>query len=326
MVEVYPSRALKGKTRGLLGDDDGNPENDLVTSAGATLPDPPDRARLYGAFADTWRVTDAASLLPYPAGTNTATFTDRTFPAKPVTVDDLDPGRRAAAREACRESAITDPVALDDCTVDVALSGQPAFATAAATADDRIGPATRPTPAPIVVHAGGTLHDGEQASGTLAAGQEDTYQLDVGSAPAVYLVDVNGQVTPDVEPPTDSDTPAFIYTTNYLYALAAGQSYTVHVKRSEGATGPYSFTVVAAKEKYMPLPLGQTVNGNLEKPGRADIYRFTAPKDGQLLLEDGIGCDLSAGYTEDQPRVRIYSPNPLCAGNLGLAIGPVTAG
>lgn len=332
IVEIYPSQTLKGKTRGLLGDDDGNSENDLVTGTGATLPIPPDTGRLYGAFADTWRVTDAASLLPYPAGTTTATFTDRTFPSKPVTVDDLDPGRRATAKAACQESGIGDQPALDDCIMDVALSGQPEFATGAAVADDRIGTASRPVVPPVVVRPGGTLHDGEVASGVLAAGQEDTYRVDAGSAPAMYLVDIdhtNGDsgkasLNPWIDPPSDSDTPAFIYTTNYLYALKPGVSYTVHVTRTDGDTGPYSFRLVTAKEKRMQLSLGEVTDGNLEQPGRADIYSFTAPAKGHLYLEGGIGCDLSAGVADDAPRVRVYTPSSVCWNDLPIA--PVEAG
>ncbi|NUR61631.1 MAG: VWD domain-containing protein [Catenulispora sp.] len=320
-VEVYPSPALHGKTRGLLGDDDANPENDLVTSAGATLPTPPDAGRLYGAFADGWRVTDATSLLPYPAGTNTATFTDRTFPAKPATVADLDPGRRGAAEAVCRELGIVDSESFADCVVDVALSGQPAFATGAGAADDQIGPATRPPAPPVVVKPGGALHDGDVAEGAVSTGgQVDTYRLDVGSAPAVYLVDVQHlkgnsdrpTLTLVVDGPDASNAPAFIYTTTYLFPLVQGGAYTLHVSRTDGDTGPYSFRLVTAKEKRMPLALGQATNGNLEQPGRADIYSFVAPTTGHLYLRDGIGCDLSAGVADDAPRVRVFTPYPVC--------------
>ncbi|GAA2047436.1 hypothetical protein GCM10009839_60720 [Catenulispora yoronensis] len=78
-----------------------------ASRAGAPLPANPTREQLYGAFADTWRVTAATSILPYPPGTGTAAFTDKAFPDKLLTVADLDPARSTRSRSAAATATST---------------------------------------------------------------------------------------------------------------------------------------------------------------------------------------------------------------------------
>lgn len=171
-IIVFPPQRMKGAgtLHGLLGTFSGDPATDLVTGTGAIVSAQPSREQLYGTFADSWRVTDATSLLPYPPGTNTATFTDKSFPDKVETVADLDPGPRDAARRLCASLGLTDRAAQDACVIDLLLTGQPAFALSASTTEQRIGTSARPatTPPPTgPVHPGGTLHDGDTAAGTI---------------------------------------------------------------------------------------------------------------------------------------------------------------
>jgi len=117
-----------GSLEGLFGDFDGDSSDDIRPRGGQPIPRPT-FADLYPTFADSWRVTSEASLFTYEPGTGPDTFTDRTFPDREVTLDEL-PGR-AAAEALCRRRGVVDPAALAACTFDVAITGQADFAIAA---------------------------------------------------------------------------------------------------------------------------------------------------------------------------------------------------
>jgi hypothetical protein len=120
----------QGLTSGLLGDFDGDRDNDLVPRDGGTPLADPTFDELYPAFADSWRITDVESLFTYPTGLGTADFTDLTMPERQVTAADLP--NRSAAEIVCRRAGVTDPQLLEDCVLDVGLTGQAAFAESAA--------------------------------------------------------------------------------------------------------------------------------------------------------------------------------------------------
>lgn len=129
-VRVRPADGLVPE--GLLGDRDGDPADDLATPDGPLDATAPTADDLYGRFAEAWRVTDATSLLPYRGGETTATFTDRSFPAAPATLDDVSVARAIAARILCREAGVVAGDALGACVLDVALTGDEDFARGAA--------------------------------------------------------------------------------------------------------------------------------------------------------------------------------------------------
>ncbi|RQX44353.1 hypothetical protein DLJ57_14705, partial [Micromonospora chalcea] len=128
LVRLAETRA--GKVRGLLGDFDGDPADDIAPASGAPLAQPVPFGKLYPAYADSWRIAADRSLLHYDDGQDTGTFTDRAFPEREVTVADLDPARRAAAEQVCRWAGVTAPAQLAECVFDVAVSGRPEFAVA----------------------------------------------------------------------------------------------------------------------------------------------------------------------------------------------------
>ncbi|NUR29416.1 MAG: VWD domain-containing protein, partial [Catenulispora sp.] len=325
-IAVYPPAALRDRTQGLLGDFDGDPDTELVYKDGGILPEHPSRHELYGTFADGWRLTDATSLLPYPPGTKTSTFTDRFFPEKLMTVADLDPAQAAAARQLCQAFRITDRVALDDCTLDVAVTGQPAFAVSAVATDRQAGPEHRPAVGGIA--PGGTIHDGSVVAGDIAApGQVDVYHLAVGTATVLRLADETGDVgtsgrstltiTADGHP-DGSTAPGFWYTTpDHQFRLAPGGTYTLKVSRTDGDTGPYRFVAATAKEHRIPITLGTSgqtgtsVSGDLESRGRVDIYTFEAPEDGWIQAVGGAPKTFSMGVDEDSEQPTVYTSYPL---------------
>nr|WP_146218396.1 VWD domain-containing protein [Micromonospora acroterricola] len=131
-VSVTAPTGRAGKLEGLLGDHDGDPGDDLTVRNGGRLAQPPTFDALHPGFADSWRVEGQRSLFDYEPGQTTDTFTDRRFPHRLLTVGDLP--NRATAELVCRRAGVTDPAVLADCVLDVALTGQVAFATDAARA------------------------------------------------------------------------------------------------------------------------------------------------------------------------------------------------
>ena len=64
---------------GLLGTNDGSTSNLLVLRDGTVLPGTITAAMLYGAYANSWRITPNESLFTYNTGENTYTFNDPNF-------------------------------------------------------------------------------------------------------------------------------------------------------------------------------------------------------------------------------------------------------
>ena len=98
---------------------------------GAALPKAVGRpdfyAMLYQRFADAWRVTDTTTLFDYDPGMDTASYTIRDYPSPPkvASLDELDPAKAAAARATC--ASVTDAALQDQCTFDVAVTGDAGY-------------------------------------------------------------------------------------------------------------------------------------------------------------------------------------------------------
>lgn len=154
-----------GSVSGLLGNADGIASNDFRLRDGTQLDANASIATLYTTFADSWRITDATSLFSYAPGETTATFTDRSFPSSTVTLADLDPAVRAAAEQTARDAGLT-PGTLDfnNAVLDVALTGNAEFATAAAAMPPLLPGA--PTVA-LVADTGVSSGDGVTANAAL---------------------------------------------------------------------------------------------------------------------------------------------------------------
>ncbi|MEM6532884.1 MAG: VWD domain-containing protein [Myxococcota bacterium] len=127
-VRVRLPETRAGRMEGLLGDFDGDPENDLRTASGVLLGRPVDWEELTGRFADSWRVTTATSLFDYDQGQSPDTFVIEGYPDRPITVADLPIQNRSDAETTCQAAGITNPIAFDDCVIDVACTNDDGFA------------------------------------------------------------------------------------------------------------------------------------------------------------------------------------------------------
>lgn len=154
-ITPYLPPALAGQVSGLVGNGDGDPADDLAVRNGAVLSQPLSSSTLYGPYADSWRITQEESLFNYGTGESTVTFTDLSFPASVITLADLDPTERDAARNQCEASGIVISTLLDACTLDVALTGSSSMIEGSAAA-----------PTPISAMQGTYVADFEDSDGS----------------------------------------------------------------------------------------------------------------------------------------------------------------
>jgi hypothetical protein len=144
-VIVHLAPARQGQVGGLLGNADDDAANDLTTRGGsvvalAGLAAETRRARLYGEFGDSWRISQAESLFVYGPGQDTSTYTRPDFPSALVAASDLPALARGMAEAVCRQAGITADAVLADCLLDVGLTGNPEFAASAAAIEAALAP------------------------------------------------------------------------------------------------------------------------------------------------------------------------------------------
>jgi len=140
--------------RGLLGNVNGNPKDDLqmrdgknvlearstygdvkqvVNLVGLRLPGVLDRAeqvyfdQLYKEFANSWRVKQEESLFDYPPGRTTQSYINPGFPDKYLTLNMLSADQIQKAQTACTEAKVTEDL-MEGCIFDVGFSGLSDFA------------------------------------------------------------------------------------------------------------------------------------------------------------------------------------------------------
>jgi hypothetical protein len=144
MILPAPSRA--GDLVGLLGNFDGNEANDFATRAGKSIPagallGTGTRAfnLLYRKFGESWRISQRQSLFDYGRGKSTRSYTRRAFPSRRLGVGSLPPALRRRAERICRAAGVRGRAALENCILDVAATGEAAFARDAATLEATAG-------------------------------------------------------------------------------------------------------------------------------------------------------------------------------------------
>ncbi|ETX26662.1 nidogen-like domain-containing protein [Roseivivax isoporae] len=122
-----------GAVEGLLGNADGNPDNDVALADGTVLARPLAFDDLYGAYRDDWRVTtEAQSLFTYDAGESLAGFYLPDMPAEMPTRADFTPEEVTAAERLATEAGLTPgSVAFENAVIDVLITGDASFVASA---------------------------------------------------------------------------------------------------------------------------------------------------------------------------------------------------
>ncbi|MFI8804046.1 VWD domain-containing protein [Micromonospora chalcea] len=280
LVRLAETRA--GKVRGLLGDFDGDPADDIAPASGAPLAQPVPFGKLYPAYADSWRIAPDRSLLHYDDGQDTGTFTDRAFPEREVTVADLDPARRAAAEQVCRWAGVTAPAQLAECVFDVAVSGRPEFAVAGASTERVAPPAATPITA-VPVATASLTPGGAPLTFTARAGDAvfvDATAPGIGDRCSPYVLTEPGG--------REIASGCNIKGNGYVdrVDLTATGTYALRVVAAPGDTGRAVVRVYAAQDSDGTLqPNGPAVTATVEQPGARARYRFTGRAGERVYVE-----------------------------------------
>ncbi len=121
-VSFFAKEERQGQIKGLLGNFNRDPKDDLTKRDGTVIIPPVTLSQLYNEYADSWRISQAESLFDYQPGQDTNTFTNRNFPRKKVTLRDLDPAdiRRA---ELAIGDRISNPIVREATIIDYILTG-----------------------------------------------------------------------------------------------------------------------------------------------------------------------------------------------------------
>jgi hypothetical protein len=133
-VEVSLPPERRGQVRGLLGQLDGDPKNDLVLPDGTTLEQPASFEDLYEVLAPAWRVRESNSLFDYADSEDANTFYDADHPSSPTNVEELPEQLVADAEQDCRDEGVSDAHLLAACVVDVVCLSDSDQAAASANA------------------------------------------------------------------------------------------------------------------------------------------------------------------------------------------------
>ena len=187
LVSFEPSGAAKAaQPRGLLGNFNGDPADDLIRPDGRRVATEASPATIRSDFGDAWRISQADSLFPYSAGESTASFTDRAFPSGEPQLAGTD-----QARTVCQRAGVTSAELLAACVLDVTVTGSPVLADVAAAVarDVRIKN--------VAGHGqgvGGTdFGAGRTVSGTVSAAKQVTYRF---TGHAGEVANIRSECTP----------------------------------------------------------------------------------------------------------------------------------
>jgi hypothetical protein len=161
LLDINPAlpQTRQGQLIGLLGNFNGNPDDDLKSRDGKVVPPqstinqvsqitqnltnwvpiPLNQVeslfleQLHKQFGDSWRISQQESLFDYAPGKNTESFTNRAFPNGFQVLRMLLPAQVQAAEAACRKAGVPSE-RLEGCLFDVGVTGNADFAKVAANA------------------------------------------------------------------------------------------------------------------------------------------------------------------------------------------------
>ena len=273
-VHLVPAPERADRLEGLLGDFDGDAENDLTVRGGARRVDQFSRAELYADFRPSWMVSGATSLFDYAPGEDTSSFDDPTFPDE--LIDPRNVPGRAEAEARCRQAGITDAVLLDECAVDVALTGKSAFLTGYAVISRTITADGGATTGSANLFEGEVRDRGEQPEHRFEATEGDV--LWVGGAACEDAGMPTRLIGPDGA--QVSVRPGCLL--GRIVVPATG-TYRLQMNIFQEKTGRYRLPIEPVRhDRTADVHFGDELTGTIEHRAAHDVYRLAA-RSGDVL-------------------------------------------
>ncbi len=129
---------------GVLGNLDGDPENDMTLRDGTVIEQPANENK-FRRFVESWRVPEPESLVsvgeapvPVPA-----------VAEAPLEPEDLDPAAVEEAQQACEDAGVDDQLAIETCVYDVAATGNEDFVDSSAVLQEAVEELGDEAPEPV---------------------------------------------------------------------------------------------------------------------------------------------------------------------------------
>jgi RHS repeat-associated protein len=317
-INPYLADGREGEIVGILGNNNGNSNDDFALPDGTVLTNPFDFDQLYNQFANSWRITQAESLFDYKLGENTSTFTKLDYPSQVFTIADLPADKRAFAEQIGQELGITDPILLANAILDIAITdGDTAFVNGAAD-QNRLLIASTPT---TIIGPAGT-----GARGWLASSQNLAYQIYFTNPNNATTSVASVTITEQLDSDLDWNTLALgnINIGNVTVTVPQGrQSYTQQVDlrqqigyfvnisgKLDPSTGQLSWTLQAIDPNTNAPP---TTGGFLPPNGQGSVSYQIQSKPG-LATETQLTAIASVTLNNETPINTLVYLNTIDAG------------
>ena len=289
---------------------------------------------LYRTFADSWRITQAASLFTDKPGTDATAFNDPTFPDRTVPSVPADHHRLGQGRLHGRRAHRPGPRRLRArrhlhrrCRLCRGGSGSGGVSFPGWPRPARSSTGT----------VSGDIVPGQTVSGTVAANGKTTYDFTVPAGTVGYFAadpackqDDNSLIWN-----VQDTTGAAVIGTSVICAdlgrvvFPAAGGYRLVVMNSATTAESFKVTWEASRPDIVkPLQAGQTASGNIDKPGAQDVWTMTATAGEVAYLAADPSCATADEYAilwnlSDATGAAVIGSSYICS-NLGRIVFPKT--
>ncbi|HZQ21875.1 MAG TPA: RHS repeat-associated core domain-containing protein [Terriglobales bacterium] len=265
------------KIGGLLGSDSGADKINARDGSYISMSDPDFLNKLHKQVGNSWRIKQSESFFHYWPGESTAKFTDLNFPEKYVSVASLSTTDRSKAEFICRAVGVRTEPLLDDCILDVGISGIPALAAGSvgvdlvpshgAAATSSLVPSVSPPtslPDQYAINIGDTVSPDHPAAGAgliNKVGERQTYSFPAKAGGIVFVNVACGgaAVTLDVEDASNRFIGAGTCGGFGPVTLASTGTYRLLVNAGRASTASYSFSLLPSRFDQYSIGVGETV-------------------------------------------------------------------
>lgn len=300
--------ARAGQIHGLWGLFNNNPSDDFVTRDGKSLREPLDKQTLYREFGASWRIRPGESLFEYKTGEDTSSYTDRMFPTKHASIDDLPDKLKDEAREECGD--IDQQPDRDWCILDVVCMCDKKVSESTRDLEPSTGTTDADPNDPLSVRGDACLSQPD----SLAYQKASTPQCPSGEDPCIHLLREQVGVTLAAELNVDVVKPGTYTESGDLDSdsVASGtnvNSYMLHLNETPEETGQLEGEAIFPNEIVGVLVTKNALDGTDANLGESARSYPTSRSD--RGIDWSAGEELTIGPNNRSIFVTLSSDNGL---------------